>query len=273
MDYQADIDFILSKKNQFEYDHWTTSDLRLLKGSPFNAVTSPCYLVELGVDPRDPVIQASIELLFSTLREDGRFKVYPKGGMYPCQSAWVLLSLCQLGQAQDERLQKCYDYFLETQAADGGWKCKKYSFGRGPETEYSTPLTTLYVLHAFLYQQDFNEIRQLDQAVEFLLHHWELKKPIGPCHYGIGTLFMQVEYPLGDYNIFHYVYVLSHYEKAKRDPRFLEVLEALQKKTQAGQIIVERHSPRLNKLNFCKKGEPSILATKYYQQILENLEG
>lgn len=269
--YQRDIETIMSYKKQFDYDYWTTEDLRLFKGSPYNAVTAPTYLVELGIPIDDPVIQASVDLLFSVLREDGRFKIYPKGGMVPCQTAITLTSLCRLGQAQDPRLENSYRYFLETQEADGGWQCKKYSFGRGPETEFSTPMTTLYVLHAFIYRPNFKELRQLDGAVEFLLTHWEMKVPIGPCHYGIGSLFMQVEYPLGDYNIFHYVYVLSHYPKAQKDPRFLEAFEWLKSRTVADQIVVERHSPRLNKLAFCKKGEVSPLATKYYQVILENL--
>ena len=269
--YQADIDFIISKKQQFDYDYWTTSDLRLLKGSPYNAVTAPTYLVELGMGVSDPIIQDSVNLLFSVLRDDGRFKVYPTGAMYPCQTAIVLTALCRMGYANDKRLQKCYDYFKDTQEADGGWKCKKYSFGKGEETNYSTPLTTLYVLHAFLYKQGDEKYEELGRAIEFLLNHWEIKKPIGPCHYGIGTLFMQVEYPIGDYNIFHYVYVLSHYEKARNDKRFQEAFEYLSGKLQGERMVVERHSPRLNKLIFCKIGEPSEMATRFYEKIISNL--
>jgi hypothetical protein len=47
------------------------------------------------------------------------------------------------------------------------------------------------------------------------LQHWVVKRPLGPCHFGIGTLFMQVEYPFLRYNLFSYVYVLSFYERAK----------------------------------------------------------
>jgi hypothetical protein len=38
-----------------------------------------------------------------------------------------------------------------------------------------------------------------------------------------------------------------------------------------GQIVVERVVPKLAKLSFCKKGEPSTLATKRYHEILKNL--
>ena len=111
----------------------------------------------------------------------------------------------------------------------------------------------------------------LDRAGEFLLDHWTIRKPIGPCHYGIGTLFMQVEYPFRNYNLFEYVYVLSFYERARKDARFLEAFHELEKKTVDGQIVVERVVPKLAKLAFCKKGEPSELATRRFGEIQENL--
>ncbi len=115
-------------------------------------------------------------------------------------------------------------------------------------------------------------VRQaVDRAVEFLLDHWTIRKPIGPCHYGIGTLFMQVEYPFRNYNLFEYVYVLSFYERARKDARFLEAFHELEKKTVDGQIVVERVVPKLAKLAFCKKGEPSELATRRFGEIQENL--
>ena len=153
-----------------------------------------------------------------------------------------------------------------------GWKCNKYSFGRGPETEHSTPYTTLEILDAFRFTDRKEAGPALDQAVEFLLKHWQIRKPISPCHYGIGTLFMQIEYPFRGYGLFHYVYVLSFYESARKDDRFKEALGALESKLAGGQIVVERAVPKLAKLSFCKKNKPSKLATYRYQEILENLE-
>jgi hypothetical protein len=82
---------------------------------------------------------------------------------------------------------------------------------------------------------------------------------------------MQVEYPFRNYNIFYYVYVLSFYQSARNDERFLEALKALELKTVDGQIVVERVVPKMAKLSFCKKGSPSILATKRYDEILKNI--
>lgn len=177
-----------------------------------------------------------------------------------------------MGYAEDIRLQKTFHHLLDTQYTDGGWRCNKFSFGRGPETEYLNPFPTLTALDAFRFSDVFNSESALDKAVEFLLEHLTIRKPIGPCHYGIGTLFMQVEYPFRNYNLFVYVYVLSFYNRAKEDERFLNALEMLKSKMVDGQIVVERVVPKLAGLSFCKKGTPSALATKRYNEIVQNLQ-
>lgn len=270
--YLSDVEVVLSHRHDNGADLWATADKRLLKGSPFSTFDSVLYLLELGMSPDEPVLKDCADLIFSTWLKDGRFKIYPKGGIYPCQTAIAANVLCHMGYAFDNRMEKTFQHFLDTQYSDGGWRCNKFSFGHGPETEYSNPMPTLNILNAFRFSGYLNKEPALDKAVDFLLEHWLIRKPIGPCHYGMGTLFMQVEYPFRNYNLFQYVYVLSFYGRARNDSRFLEALEALKSKTVDGQILVERVVPKLGKLLFCKKGKPSGLATKRYNEILENLE-
>jgi len=267
----GDVDIILSHRFDLGGDYWTTPDKRLAKGGSFSAYSSALMLLELGMEPNDPLLQKVTELFFETWKEDGRFKLYPSGGIYPCHTAYGANLLCQMGYVKDRRIQTTLQHFLDTPYADGGWRCKKFSFGRGPETEFSNPLPTLLVLNAFRFSNYLNNEPILDKAVNFLLEHWIIKKPIGPCQYGIGTLFMQVEFPLLGYNILNYVYVLSFYNHAKKDSRFLEALEVLESKMVEGQIVIQRRAPKLSKLSFCKKGEPSELATRRYYEILANL--
>lgn len=273
IDVSADIEKILSHRYDLGADYWTTPDVRLLKGSPYSALESVSYLLELGMDPQDPLLQDVAALIFGTWQEDGRFKLYPKGSVYPCQTIHATELLCRLGYIQDLRVQKTLEHLMHIQQLDGGWRCNKFSYGHGPETEYSNPFPTLSALNAFRWTKSKGLEPALDRAVEFLLHHWEIKQPIGPCHYGIGTLFMQVEYPFRNYNLFLYVYVLSFYERAWNDLRFLEALNALTSKTVEGQMVVERVVPKLRELSFCKVGKTSILATQRYHEIIQNGSG
>ncbi len=269
--YKSDIEEIISKRCHNGWDYWTTPDKRLGKGGVFSTLSSALLLRELGVESSDDLLLDVAELIFSCLREDGRFKLSPKGAIYPCHTIHALNVLCNLGYAGDERLEKSFNYLMDIQYGDGGWRCKKFSYGKGPETEYSNPGPTLTALNAFRFTRYLNRNLDLDQAVEFLLHHWTVRMPIGPCHYGIGTLFMQVEYPFETYNLFYYVYVLSFYDRAKEDTRFLEALSILESKMRDGKIVVERVNPKLAKLSFCKKGETSDLGTRHYLEIKRNL--
>jgi hypothetical protein len=86
-----------------------------------------------------------------------------------------------LGYSDDDKLKKTFEHLLDTQLEDGGWKCNKFSFGKGYETVYSNPGPTLEALDAFRFNGLVNSDKSLDKAVEFLLWRWEIKKPIGPC--------------------------------------------------------------------------------------------
>lgn len=269
--YQSDIQAILSKRYANGDDYWTTPDRRLIKGSPFTTLDCAYMLSEMGMDRSEPVLQETAGLIFSTWRDDGRFKLSPQGAIYPCHTINAARTLCYLGYVSDERLQKTFDHLLGIQHSDGGWRCNKFSFGRGPETEFSNPGPTLAALDTFRFTALINQNEFLDRAVEFLLAHWTTRKPLGPCHYGIGTLFMQVAYPFFNYNLFFFVYVLSYYDKAKQDERYMEALRVLESKSVNGMIVVERPNPKLAALSFCKKGEPSDLGTKRYHEILRNL--
>ncbi|MCP8308810.1 MAG: prenyltransferase [archaeon] len=268
--YQSDVEAILARRYDNGGDLWATADGRLGVGSPFSTLDCALMLSELRMDPSEPILKRTAELILNSWREDGRFRLISKGTIYPCHTARVARVLCCLGYAFDSRLKKTFDHLLEIQHSDGGWRCNTYKFGKGPETTFSNPGPTLEALDAFRFTHFLNRDRHLDKAVEFLLDHWVTRKPLGPCHFGIGTLFMKVEFPFFRYNLFFYVYVLSFYDRAKKDPRFLEALSVLESKLIDGKVVVENPNRKLAGFSFCKKGEPSELATVRYREILKN---
>jgi hypothetical protein len=180
--------------------------------------------------------------------------------------------LCRFGLVDDVRVRNSLDYLLNSRYNDGGWRCNKFSFGKGPETEYSNPGVTLFALDAFRFTEHPNNNPSLDRAVETLLDHWTVRQPIGPCHFGIGTLFMQVEYPFLRYNLFSYVYVLSFYDRARVDSRFSKAFGLLKEKlNEDGQLVIERPNRKLAKMIAFAKGQGSEPATIRFGEILRNL--
>lgn len=268
--YQKDIASIIARQHDQSGDYWGTKDKRIYRGSPFSTLECMLMLSELEAAPCD-ILAGACEFVLSLWKQDGRFQIAPKTAIYPCHTASVARVLCRLGYAKDERLLKTFEHLMEIQHEDGGWRCNTYKFGRGEETAFSNPGTTLVALDAFRFTEMLNNDPRLDKAVESLLNHWLTRIPIGPCHYGIGKLFMKVEYPFFRYNIFFYVYVLSFYNKAKNDPRFLDALNVLKSKTVQGKIIVENPNAKLADFEFCKKGEVSELATMRYNEILSRI--
>jgi hypothetical protein len=271
--YILDVEAVLARRHDNGADYWASADGRLGVGDPFSTLTALLILHELKVARTHEATRGALQLVLDAWRDDGRYRLAPSGTLYPCYTAAAARVLCRFGYARDRRLQRTFAHLLETQQEDGGWRCNKFSYGRGPETEFSNPGVTLLVLDVFRFTDRVNRDPRLDRAVESVLHHWVVRRPIGPCHFGIGTLFMQLEYPFFRYNLFYYVYVLSFYDRAKQDQRYLEALKALESKLDSrGWVVVEHPHHKLADFQFCAKGRPSELATSHYREVLKNLQ-
>ncbi|PHN06647.1 prenyltransferase [Flavilitoribacter nigricans] len=269
--YQADIDYILAQRNHLGDDFWTTEDNRIGKGSPFSARDVAIFLNELGFTRKDVIVQGLAERIFQAWRPDGRFRIAPKGTIYPCHTITMLRVLCYLGYHRDDRLAVTFQHLFDIQHDDGGWRCNTVKMGKDPLTDCSNPGVTLEALDAFRHTDDSIHQDRLDPAVDFLLGHWEIKRPIGPCHFGIGSLFMQVEFPFLRYNLFYYVYTLACYERARADRRFQEAYTSLREKVIDGKMVIENTNHRLSKLDFCKKGAPSACASARWNEIADRM--
>lgn len=271
--YTRDAEAIFARRYDNGDDYWASADGRLAVGDPFSTLTSLLILHELHVARTHEAVRGALQLVLDTWREDGRYRLAPSGALYPCSTATAARVLCRFGYQGDRRLQRTFAHLMDIQHDDGGWRCNKLVFGRGPETAFSNPGVTLCALDAFRFTDRLNRDSRLDRAVESLLNHWVVRRPMGPCHFGIGTLFMQIEYPFLRYNLFSYVYVLSFYDRARQDRRYQEALRVLQSKLDSGdRVIIERPHRKLADLQLCAKGCPSELATGRYREVLRNLQ-
>lgn len=270
--YKADLDKILAMRYDNGADYWATPDGRIGIEKPISTLTALLIMSELQVPKSHEALQGAAELVLQAISEDGRVHIAPKGSVYPCHMAIAAAALCRNGYTGDQRVKNLLAYLLSSRFEDGGWRCNKFLFGRGPETDFSNPGVTLAALDAFRCAGLNDGAVDLDRAVETLLNHWTVREPTGPCHYGMGTLFMQVEYPFLRYNLFYYVYVLSFYPQARKDERFKAAFAALSNKLDSdNNLIVERPNRKLAQLDICRKGEPSAAATARYGEIVQNM--
>ncbi|MBI4922101.1 MAG: prenyltransferase [Devosia nanyangense] len=269
---RADIGVLLAQRHANGGDHWASADGRWGVGSPFSTLDCGLMLAELGLKAPDPVARGIADLVFACQTDDGRIRPGPHLGVQPCHTGNATRLLCHLGYARDSRLALTFDHLLRTQAADGGWRCSVLKFGASPDTDASNPGVTLGVLDALRFRKPLTTSPEAERAVDTLLEHWSIRRPLGPCRFGIGSRFMRVEYPFLRYNLFSYVYILSFYPHAHRHPAFLEALETLRAKLVDGQVVIEHQNPGLKALQFCRAGAPSAAATRRWRDVLRNLK-
>lgn len=161
----ADIAYMLEKSHDNGAEFWATPDGNLIKGGPFSTLEACYILAELGLDTSHPALGDAAALIWQAQREDGRFSLAPKSSIFPCHTINAAKTLCALGFAADARLQKTLLHLLETQHAGGGWRCNKFFFGHGPETETANPGPTLAALDVFRQTPFANADHRLDLAV------------------------------------------------------------------------------------------------------------
>jgi hypothetical protein len=270
----AIIDEILNRQNENGGQFWSRIDGDIHAPFGFSTidVLSVIGELELSID-NYPQIKNAVDFVFNYQTTEGCFKYSLTSSKLPCLTARIIAAFCRLGIKNELRTEKSYNWLLDTQWRDGGWRCATVKLGKSPITDASNPGTTLYVLDAFRFRKNTpKELEKLNMGVDFLLQHWEIRQPIGPCSFGIGSRFLQIEYPFLRYNIFYYVYVLSFYDKAKNDKRFHEAFNYLTDKIVNDKLRPENPHKIWRIYDFAKKGEISENGTNRWNEIKNNLK-
>jgi len=272
--YMSDVQSIFERKNQNGGEFWSRIDGDIHAPHGYSTIDTLTVLGELGVTAKDNnIISKAIEFVFTYQARDGCFKYSKKSSKLPCMTARILSAIGRLDSHYHERAEKSYQQLLESQWSDGGWRCNTVKIGKTAQSDASNPSTTLYVLDAFRFRNNsVKDNRQLEKGVDFLLQHWVSRKPNGPCNFGIGSRFLQIEYPFLRYNIFYFVYVLSFYANACKDHRFLEAYEHLANKTVNNELFPENPHSAWKEFDFATKQKVSVLGTKRWLEIISNIK-
>ncbi|MFZ5849597.1 MAG: prenyltransferase [Actinomycetota bacterium] len=266
----SEIESILDRERENRGPFWSREDGNVHAPASFSTLLVLNVLGELGATrDSDELISGAVELLFRNQTADGAFRYSSTSAKLPCITGQALAALGRLGVARDPRAEAGYRWLLDGQWAGGGWRCATVMLGRSPETDASNPGATLFVLDAFRFRSNPQKDEEaLAAAVDSLLRHWETRSPLGPCAFGVGSRFTKVEYPFWRYNLFYYVYVLSHYRAARADPRFLEAVEQLRCHVDGdGRLVVDAPPRGWQQYSFSRRGTASELATDRWQEI------
>jgi hypothetical protein len=270
MEKRSEIKEIIALSGIHQGKFWSRDDGDIHAPAGFSTIDVMNTLGEIGAKAKDhPAIQEAVDFLFQYQDTDGYFKYSPKSPKLPCITARVLSALGKLGYRNDPRMEKSFQCLLKSQKPDGGWRCSTVKPGKSAATDSSNPGTTLYALDAFRFRDNPPTGKKaLEKAAMFLLKHWETKKPLGPCGFGIGSRFLSIEFPFLRYNLFYYVYILSKYRISLKDKRYRKALNTLIYRTQNDEIFPETPHTSWGQFSFAKKGEFSGIATERYLEIL-----
>lgn len=268
---EADITNLLGRRAENGGPFWSRADGNIHAPSGFSTIDVLNVLGQLGATvEHHPVLGEAAEFVFRYQADEGAFRYSGARSRLPCITGQVLAGLGRLGLGEDSRYAGGLRWLLDHQSDDGGWRCGTVRQGASPVTDASNPGATLFVLDAFRPVRDRqgpSVQARLDGAVEFVLHHWETRAPLGPCLFGIGSRFLQVEFPFLRYNLFYYVHVLAHFERARGDPRFLEALDALADHVREGRMVVDAPHRAWRGYAFAQKGCPSAPATLCWREV------
>jgi len=271
-----ELQMVFSKININGGLFWSKSNGDIYWGT-FSTGSVLCFLAETGSTKDDPKIEDLVKFLFRYQTPEGFFKLGPNGpGWWSCFTATVLGALLRFGYTNDERVDKGLEWLFRTQRLDGGWYCTKNALKDGPKEKLeSCPHSVLNVLWAFMNIPELRNRKELIPAVEFLLRHWETRTPIPNVdrgRYGIGSRFKWVRYPLFEYHLLKYVYILSHYDYALKDKRLREAVELLiSKQDSQGRWTIDKPYRGWEEFEFGKKGNPSKWATLNALRVLKRL--
>ena len=181
---------------------------------------SALYLLELGVAPEHEALRGVAQLIFDAWREDGRIRTAP-GDLYPLphraggQRAVPHGVRAGCAAAADAGL---FSGPPSGPTGAGAAKSTALAMVRRRSIPRPIPLWLFSICSA-----RFPALRMIPGWTARWIsccRTGRFRRPISPCHYGIGSRFMQVEYPMRGYGLFYYVYVLSFYERARGDKRF-----------------------------------------------------
>jgi hypothetical protein len=147
-----------------------------------------------------------------------------------CDAPTLLYTLLAMGLDDDTAVKKATEHLVSL-VDENGYRCvaaPELGRFRGPGRKADPcPIANLYALKALSLVPELVNSPATRLATEVLLRHWEKRNERKIYLFGIGGDYHKIKYPMIWYDILHVADVLSRFPFLHQDPRFQEILAAL----------------------------------------------
>lgn len=232
-----------------EPDPWPPDQPLSRAYDPKDSIWKLITLADFGLSRDDKRIAAIASRVLSAQAPNGGFL---HGGFdhtkswdarpYVCISHVMTYAMARFGYLDDPRVCQAYKHIAQWQRNDGGWHPNEKNLpGNDRENEPSCPFGTVNVLRAVIADPKQRSGPIAKRAAAFLLECWERREePFRPVKFGIGSTWEKLQYPFVQYQMLKTMDVLSLIPSARRDARFIQMIDALRtKRTGDGKWIPE----------------------------------
>jgi hypothetical protein len=243
------------------------------------------FLLEVGLDTEVPQIDVAIQQILNNKDENGIPKSMtnvPKhfGGSGEDTLAWAL---CDAPLMLYALLKAGIDYGSQIKEGvvniiglyrESGFPCvvsKELGKFRGPgRKDDCCPYATLIILKLLSIIPEHNESELANLIIKVLLDLWERSKEQHPYMFYMGTDFRKLKAPALWYDIVSVADCLSHFESARQNKRFHEMLDIIESKANSNfQFIPESVYQKCKEWDFGQKKQPSAWLSYICIRILE----
>jgi len=245
------------------------------------------FLLDNGFGTEVPQIEKAIKHIMSHKDKNGVYQSMTnipkhyggKGedtfGWCLCDAPLLLLALVKAKVDHKQHIEQGVKH-LSTKFKEDGFPCtvsEEHGSFRGPgRKDESCPNATFCMLRLY---SEIDEYRKSDQArksVNYILSLWENSLEKHPFMFYMGTDFRKLKAPAMWYDIVSVADVISRFDFAKKDKRFLEMISIIKQKQDAdGLFIPESVYQKCKDWDFGQKKKVSPYLSFFIIRIFERL--
>jgi len=246
------------------------------------------FLLDLGFDREIPEIYTAVEEIMKHMDEYGIYQSMtnvPKhfGGTGEdvfswclCDAPLLLSALLKAGMDYSKYVRPGVAYLISL-CRENGFPCAvspELGKFRGPgRKDDCCPYATLIMADLLSQIPEYRESPVAMTAVNSLLDLWENSLTQHPYMFYMGTDFRKLKAPPCWYDIVSVAGVLSKYDFARKDPRFLAMIEHVRgKQDKEGLFTPESAYLKVKDWDFGQKKEASPYLTYLCYQIFERVK-